>query len=381
MLIYNGQIFGEDGKFRPASLRITGDRIQEIYPPGVGIPVSDSPGSWNASGCLIIPGLIDIHTHGSAGREFCDGRSGSLQVMGRYLASQGITTFMPASMTLPEESLADAFRQAASYKRQNLSDRAELAGIYMEGPFFAKEKKGAQSAEYLRQPDIAFFDRLDSVSNRLIRVLCVAPELAGVPEFIARVKSRCVVSLAHTAADYSTAAAAFAAGASLVTHLFNAMNPFGHRQTGVPGAAFDHGSSVELISDGIHLHPAVIRAAFKLYGADRVILVSDSMAACGMADGEYLLGTQQVHVANGEARLANGTIAGSTTCLSEMLRRAVSFGIPPADAIRAATLNPARLLGLADRVGSLAVGKQADLVILDDQLRIVRVLLRGSWYT
>jgi N-acetylglucosamine-6-phosphate deacetylase len=381
MLIYGGQVFQADGQFRPCSMQILEDRIQAFLPPEIGIPMRGSAETFEATGCRIIPGLIDIHTHGCAGRDFCDGQPGALQAMGRYLVSQGVTTFLPASLSLPEEELADAFRQAAAYRRQNLPDRAEMAGIYMEGPFFAKEKKGIHNEACLIPVDPPFFERLNRVGNNLVRIVCIAPEKAGALDFIAQIKSRCLVAIAHTAADYNTAAAAFAAGATLVTHLFNDMNPLDHRQPGVPGAAFDHSAFVELIADGNHLHPAIVRSAFRLYGPDRVILISNATAACGLPDGEHMLSGRPVRVIGGEAWLPNGSLAGSTASLSETLRRAVSFGIPLADAIQAATINPARLLGLAEHIGSLGIGRQADLVVLDSGLQVVRVMRQGNWLT
>ena len=304
--------------------------------------------------------------------------------MGRFLASQGITTFLPATLSLPEDRLLHAVGEFRAYQRLIASDAATdhmamAAGIYMEGPFFAREKRGAHAEEYLTDISLSLFERLDAASGRQIRAACVAPEKPGALEFIAANKDRLTVSVAHTMANYDTAVAAFTAGASLVTHLFNAMLPFGHREPGVPGAAFDCGAFVELIADGVHVHPSMLRASFRLYGAERVVLVSDAMAACGMPDGDYKLGNLEVKVENGTARLHNGTIAGSATPLMEAVRRAVGFGIPLTDAVRAATLNPARVAGLQDSIGSLSVGNQADLVVLNERLEVVRVMLRGKW--
>ncbi len=384
MLIRNGLLLDEDFTFRPGSVQTAGDQISAILPdPPEMTAAAAGPATGgetvDADGCYVVPGLVDIHIHGCAGRDFCDGNPGALDVMSHYLARQGVTSFMPASLALPEERLTAAFAQAATFKEQQPADAAALAGIYLEGPFFAREKRGAHAAEYIIPIDNDMLDRLINASGDLIQVACIAPEIPGALDFIARWRSRLTLSVAHTTADYATAAAAFAAGATQVTHLFNAMNPFGHREPGVPGAAFDQGANVELISDGIHLHPAVIRAAFRLYGPERVILVSDAMAACGMPDGEYLLGDLNVRVAGGTARLLNGTIAGSATNLMEAVRRAVRFGIPLADALRAATANPARVTGLRDRIGTLAAGRQADLVLLNRQLEVVRVMLRGRW--
>lgn len=401
MLIRNARLFGEDCRFAAADLRTEGSRIAAITPLEADARGEQLDGEvFDAAGLYVIPGLIDIHIHGCAGRDACDGQPGALPVMGRYLASQGVTTFLPATLSLPEDRLLYAVEEFRAYQRDfaasgetaartdsndastpndNASSLAKAAGIYMEGPFFAREKRGAHAEEFLTDVSLSLFEHLDAASGGQIRVACVAPEKPGALEFIAANKKRLTLSVAHTMANYDTAVAAFRAGASLVTHLFNAMLPFGHREPGVPGAAFDAGAFVELIADGVHVHPSMLRAAFQLYGAERVVLVSDAMAACGMPDGDYRLGNLEVRVESGTARLHNGTIAGSATPLMEALRRTVGFGIPLEDAVRAATLNPARATGLAGAIGSLAEGKQADLVVLNERLEIVRVMLRGQW--
>jgi len=392
MLIENGWIYGDDFEFHRGSLRIEGDRIAEIQVAHYGQEHDRSPSPshnqgfssdddtvFDASDCYVIPGLIDCHIHGAAGRDFCDGLPGALTHIGRYLAAQGVTSYTPASLSLPENKLTVAFQEARSQAARPAADEAAVCGIYMEGPFFSREKKGAHSEEYIISVDNSLFQRLDEASGHLIRVACIAPEKDGALEFIRAHQNQLTISIAHTSADYETAVAAFKAGATSVTHLFNAMKPFGHREPGVPGAAFDCGATVELIADGVHLHPSVIRAAFRLYGPERIVLVSDAMAACGMPDGAYQLGQLDVEVRDGTARLRDGTIAGSATSLMESMRRSVRFGIRLQDAVRAATSNAARVIGQAGNIGALAPGLQADIVILDRQLQVVRVLLRGRW--
>ena len=216
------------------------------------------------------------------------------------------------------------------------------------------------------------------ISENHIKLVDVAPELEGCMPFIERVSKQCVVSIAHTCATFDEARAAFAAGATHVTHLFNAMPPFHHRDPGVVGAAADDASEVEMISDGIHLHPAIVRSVFKLFGDDRVCLISDSMRACGMPNGEYMLGGQQVFVKEGKATLADGTIAGSATCLAECFRRAVRFGVPLVSALKAATINPARCVGLGKELGSITEGKRADVLVLDASLHPECVFVGGK---
>ena len=240
-----------------------------------------------------------------------------------------------------------------------------LRGVNMEGPFFNKSKKGAQAEKYIVDPDFDMFKRLYDLTGGNIRLVDVAPELPGAVEFIRKASQLCTVSIAHTSATYDEAKEAFANGATHTTHLFNAMPAFTHRAPGVVGAASDYAAHVEMISDGIHLHPAVVRAVFSLFGADRVCLISDSMRAAGMPNGEYSLGGQKVFMTDGKATLEDGTIAGSATCLPECFRRAVSFGVPVETALKAATINPAKAVGLFDEVGSVTAGKRADVLVMD----------------
>jgi N-acetylglucosamine-6-phosphate deacetylase len=255
---------------------------------------------------------------------------------------------------------------------------AYIHGIYMEGPFFSKNKKGAQAEEHLKDPDIQLFNRLYKASGENIKICALAPELENSEEFINEVKNKVVLSLAHTDSDYQKALTSINLGVKNITHLYNAMSPFNHRSPGVIGAAFDSDVTVELICDGIHVHPAVIRATFKTVGSDRVILVSDSMAACGMKDGYYKLGGQNIIVKNGKATLKNGTIAGSTTNLMECVKNCYMFGIPLEQAIKSATFNPAKLIGVDDKTGSIKVGKYADLVLIDKNFNVKGVFVKGE---
>lgn len=359
-----------NGVFENTTLDFEDGRICAI-----GAPEAER--AIDAQGNYVIPGLIDIHTHGAVGHDFSDGGTADITAMARYLASQGVTSFLGTTMSLSLEELCRAAASAAAYRKAPDPEGAVLRGINMEGPFFSLAKKGAQSAEHILPPDYAFYHRVQEASGQSVRLVDLAPELPGAMEFIAQASKECRVSIAHTEADYDTASRAFEAGASHVTHLFNAMPPFTHRAPGVVGAAADYADSVELISDGFHIHPSVVRSVFALFGEERVCLISDSMRACGMADGAYTLGGQAVQVRDGRATLENGTLAGSTTNLMECLRRAVTFGVPLATAVKAATINPARAAGLEETIGSLEPGKQADLVILDPDLNVRLVLIQG----
>lgn len=326
------------------------------------------------SGCYVIPGLTDLHFHGCAGEDFSDGSPEGLAKMAAYELSRGVTQICPAGMTLAADQLRKICAAAAGYA----GGGAWLCGVNLEGPFLSPAKKGAQNAAWLLPPDIALLRELEALSGGLVKLVTVAPELPGAVEFIREASKTVVVSLGHTAADYDDAAAAFAAGARQMTHLFNAMPPLNHRAPGPVGAAFDcPGCMVELICDGLHIHPSVVRAVFRLFGPERVILISDTMRAAGMPDGPYTLGGLPVRVRGNRAELADGTIAGSVTDLMACLQKAVSFGIPLADAVRAAAWNPARVLGIGGEVGTLEPGKRANIAVLGPDLRLRQVFFQG----
>lgn len=370
MLYKNALIF--DGlNFVPGAFRVEGGRFSQILP---GSVAADGE---NLQGACVIPGLVDVHNHGNSGADFSDGEPAGLRAMGRYLAENGVTSFAPASMTLPYETLAAAFATAVDYRQEELPGHARLMGIQMEGPFFSEKKKGAQNGAYLKNPDFEAFEKLYEGCGGLVRIVDVAPELPGAAEFTAKASALCTVSVAHTDADYAQAAAVFQNGARHLTHLFNAMPPIHHRKPGVIGAASERDCvTAELICDGLHVHPSVVRMAFKLFPG-RICLVSDALRCCGMPDGEYELGGQPVFLREGIARLADGTIAGSASNLYTCMCNAVAFGIPMAEAINAATIIPARQLGREGEIGSIEEGKLADFVVCDEALQRKAVYIGG----
>ncbi len=330
-------------------------------------------------GAYVIPGLIDVHNHGNSNADFSDGSYAGDVKMAKYLASVGVTSFAPATMTLPYAVIARALEAGLQLHKAPVEHAARLLGVQMEGPFFSEKKKGAQNGEYLRLPDFAAFEKLYRDSEGLISIVDLAPELEGSAEFVEQAKKLCTVSIAHTDSDYEHAKAAIDAGVTHLTHLYNAMPPIHHRNPGVIGAASENEAvSAEVICDGIHVHPSSIRMAFKLFGADRMVLISDALRCCGMPEGEYELGGQQVFLKDNVARLADGTIAGSATNLFDCMRNAIRFGIPKEDAVRAATWNPARQIHALDRVGSIADGKLADFVVCDAELHRQQVYLGGA---
>lgn len=385
MIIKGATVLDDQWAFSRQDILLSGSLIADIQPAGSDVNCQDHSGNFPASdsevidatGLTVIPGIVDIHIHGCNGFDFCDLDVDAIGEMSRYLGRQGVTSFIGTTMAFDEPRLERIFRSAIEAIDANQFDGAQLRGIHMEGPFFAKAKKGAQSEKFIIDPDLAMFLNLSAIAGEQLRILDVAPELPGAIPMIRQAAPTMTVSLAHTVADYETASLAFANGASHVTHLFNAMQPFSHREPGVIGAASDAGATVEVICDGIHLHPSVIRAVFKWFGEDKVVLVSDAMRACGLPEGDYALGGQAVHVEQGKATLADGTIAGSATNLVSCLRNAIKFGIPAITAIKAATINPARTVGIDHLVGSISIGKQADLILLDQQLAVVQVIRGG----
>lgn len=359
-------MFQEDGSFLEQAIYINDHRLVDKA------EYQDDGEVIDAEGLLVLPGLVDIHSHGAAGEDFSDGNPEGLKKILQYEKRCGITSYCPTSMTFPKERLRQIF---ASIKGAQTEDGATVVGINMEGPFLDPAKKGAHVEKWIAAPDVAFVRELNQDADGLVRLVTVAPNMDGAEEFIKEMHEEVCISLGHTAADYDCASRAMKLGAHHVTHLYNAMQPFGHRAPGLIGAAMDDPECmVELICDGYHIHPSAIRAAFRMFGPERVILISDSMRATGMENGTYELGGQEVTVKDRKAVLKDGTLAGSATNLYGCMCKAVEFGIPLEQAIMAATANPARSIGIFDRVGSIRIGKQADLLLVSENLKLKRVI-------
>lgn len=366
MIIKGGKVFQEDGSFLEQALYINDHRLVDKA------EHQDDEKVIDAEGLLVLPGLVDIHSHGAAGEDFSDGNPEGLKKILQYEKRCGITSYCPTSMTFPKERLRQIF---ASIKGAQTEEEAKVVGINMEGPFLDPAKKGAHVEEWIAAPDAAFVRELNQDVDGLVRLVTLAPNMKGAEEFIKEMHEEVCISLGHTAADYDCASRAMKLGAHHVTHLYNAMQPFGHRAPGLIGAAMDDPECmVELICDGYHIHPSAIRAAFRLFGPERVILISDSMRATGMENGTYELGGQEVTVKDRKAVLKDGTLAGSATNLYGCMCKAIEFGIPLEQAIMAATANPARSIGIFDRVGSIRIGKQADLLLVSENLELKRVI-------
>ncbi len=369
MIIKHAKGLGEEGTFCERTLYTEKGRI-----------VKEGEGGGqtiDAAGLSAVPGLIDIHFHGCAGKDFCDGTEEAIRQIAEYELSQGITSICPATMTIPAAQIAQICKVAGSYRSET---GATLRGINLEGPFISPAKKGAQKEDHILAPDAELLRQWMELSGGLCRLIDIAPETEGAMAFIDAVKEDIHVSVAHTTADYDTATEAFARGADHITHLYNAMPGFSHRAPGVIGAGADQAHVyAELICDGIHVHPSAIRAALKLYGSDRIVLISDSIEATGLCDGEYELGGQPVTVRGNQARLADGTLAGSATNLMDCVRFLVkNVKIPLGTAVKCATVNPAKSIGIYDTVGSLDEGKAADILLLDQDLKIVHMVHGGE---
>ncbi len=374
MFYKNARIYCADFQFRTGAFEVTGDgKFGAVLPENVPEDAID------LQGATVIPGLCDVHNHGNSGEDFSDGNYDGLVKIAKYLASQGVTSFAPASMTLPYDVLSKAFatgRHLADAQPQGCS---RLMGIQMEGPYFSEKKKGAQNGAYLKTPDYEGFKKLYDECGGLVRIVDLAPELADSKEFVEKASKLCTVSVAHTDSDYDHAKMAFDAGATHLTHLYNGMPSIHHRNPGViPAAVENPNVRAEIICDGLHIHPASVRLSFKMFGADRMIIISDALRCCGMPDGEYELGGQQVFLSGGIAKLSDGTIAGSATNLFECMRRAMSFGISEEDAIRAASYNPACSLGVQDKIGSIDTGKLADFVVCSSDYSEKTVYIGGK---
>lgn len=370
MKIINAKVYTEAGVFESKDIFINGAQITE-HDNEDGIVI-------DGTGCFAIPGLTDIHFHGCVGYDFCDGTVEAIRNMAEYEASVGVTTIVPATMTLSEEQLSKVCEAAKAYDN---AEGAILCGINMEGPFISYSKRGAQNPDYIHKPDVEMYDRLNEKSGGMVKLIAIAPEVEGAMDFIKAKKDKVILSMAHTACDYDIAKEAMENGVNHVTHLYNAMYPFTHRLPGPIGAAAENNScEAELICDGVHIHPAVVKATFQMFGDDRIILISDSMMATGMADGKYALGGQAVDVKGNLATLEDGTIAGSVTNLMDCVRTVVKkMNIPLESAVKCAAVNPAKSVKIYDKYGSITPGKTANIVLLkQDDLSLDKVILKGK---
>ncbi len=361
-----GKVVTPTGVIRQGCVEIADGRITAVaeYP-------SVRDGHW------IVPGFVDMHTHGGGGHTFTTGDAESARQAAAFHSGHGTTTLLASLVSSPFELMRDA---TAAYRP--LVESGVLAGVHFEGPYLSADRCGAQNPEFLRDPSTAELTELIELGGGAVRMVTIAPERDGATKAIELLVSHGVVAaVGHTDATWEQTRAAVAAGATVGTHLFNGMRPVHHREPGPVVALLEAPNVVcELVADGVHLHDGMLGFATSVAGPERAALITDAMAAAGMPDGEYELGGQAVTVSGGVARLSrDGAIAGSTLTMDAALRHAVGAGVALPDACRMVATTPARAIGLGDRVGALVAGLRADLVMLDDDLNVVRVMRGGDW--
>lgn len=375
LLLAGGRVVTPDGVQSDAWVHVDGDTILTVagHRPATDIPVVDLEGAW------LVPGYIDLHVHGGGGHNVATSLE-SMDAAVAYHRTRGTTATLVSLVTAPVEELVVQAGWAAALARRGPSPRGCVLGSHLEGPFLSPRRRGAQNAAHMIAPDPEILERLIAAGEGAVRMMTLAPELDGALALIPRLREHGIIAaIGHSDADYEQARAAIRAGAEHATHLFNGMGPLHHRTPGLVGAALEAGIPCELINDGRHVHPAVIALVCRLI--DCPVLITDAIDATGVGDGTFDLGGLAVHVQDGEARLASTrSLAGSTLTMDEALRRAVrDSGVSIEQAAAAAATNPARVLGLEDRLGSIAPGRRADLVVLDDALRVRRVMAAGGW--
>jgi N-acetylglucosamine-6-phosphate deacetylase len=376
-VLANARVVTPAGVLSPGWVRVDGSRIESVAP---GRPPPASRQSEDLAGAWMVPGFVDVHVHGGGGASMTDGNAAQILQAARFHRRHGTTRLLVSLVTAELDTMLAGAAAVADLVE---SGAAGVAGCHLEGPFLSPRRHGAQDPAFLLPADTELLRRLLVAGRGTVRMVTVAPELPGALRVItALVAAGVVAAVGHTDASYAEAVAGFRAGARVATHLFNGMRPLHHRDPGPVAAALEHpGVVCELINDGIHVAPAIIRLVAAAAGADRAALITDAIAATGMRDGEYRLGRLPVQVVGGVATLVDGgNLAGSTLTMDAAFRRAVlEVGLPIEDAVRMASTTPARVLGLDSLLGSLTPGREADLVVLDDGLEVIAVMAAGTW--
>ena len=382
--IYASRILTPQEELLDAVILVEGGRITAIgHRDEVKIP--EGAVDYVASGMTVVPGFVDVHIHGAGGHDVMEASPAALNCITSTVARHGTTSILATTVTAPVDETCKSLEGIAQYIRsheqqENTGLAAEILGIHLEGPFISKTRRGVHPSDSITRPSIEILDKFRAASDGLISILTVAPEVSGALDLIrATVTNGIVAAIGHTDADYEQARAAIQAGARHAVHFYNAMRPFSHRDPGVIGAVLTEPDvTAEIIADGVHVAGPAIQVLLGTKGFDTVLLASDGTAATGMPDGNFRLGNFEVTVKDGVCRNSEGKLAGSTLTLDRALRYIVSLGVPLIDALRMATILPARRLGLAGTKGIIAIGADADLVVLTPDLRVAGVMTRGA---
>jgi N-acetylglucosamine-6-phosphate deacetylase len=370
MILKNAMVLDEEFKFRRLDVGITGERISLSN-------IGNSGKVLDLDGMYLVPGLIDTHIHGAYGAEADSETKESLDTISRFEASHGVTTFVPTIRTLPISDMVDAIKAITSV--EDVSG-AKIGGIHIEGPFVSHKYKGALLEEYIIEPSVEILRNFCDAGKGTVKIITLSPELNGADILINYAVSQgIIVSMGHTNASFEETERAVNWGATQVTHLFNAMRPLNHREPGVLGYVLNNNNiKCELICDFVHVHPTVVEMAFKIKGDELINIISDSSSAAGLGDGEFSVSGQTRYVSGGVARTKSGTIAGSIQTVLNGVQNLVSIGIPLETAVKTASINPAKTLGIDGETGSIQCGKFADLLVLDNELKVQYTFINGK---
>ncbi|WP_100404339.1 N-acetylglucosamine-6-phosphate deacetylase [Bacillus solitudinis] len=379
LIISNLTVYKENETYESGYVKIKDEQIIEIGPMANYEFNSLDEVIMFSPDYSLIPGFIDLHIHGLNGSDIMDNNLKSLSTIAQTLPKEGTTSFLATTITQSTENIEAALTNISTYQSSN--PEAEILGIHLEGPFISSLRAGAQPIPYIKKPDIELFDRWQMLSGNMIKLVTLAPESETGLAFVSHLtKSGVIASIGHSDATYTQVQDAIDQGLSHVTHLYNGMRGFHHREPGVAGAALSNKQlMVEMIVDGIHIHPAIVNSTYRAKKAEEIILITDSMRAKGLSDGVYDLGGQQVNVSNGKALLQDGTLAGSILTMNQAVKNMISFtGCTLEEITVMASKNPAKQIGVWNQKGSISVGKEADMVILDKDFNIVLTLCKGK---
>ncbi len=376
MIIKFANVF-VNGEFKKVDLLIEDSKfaqiVEDLQDEDVVYP--NNSGDYSFEDCFILPGLVDIHTHGAIGFDFCDASSDEMKKMAEFYIKNGTTSLLPTIVTTSEEQYENQIPKIL----ENIDKSSPFIGINLEGPFISKIKKGAHNEDNISDIDISYAKRLYDLGKGQIKLMTVAPELENFNELVDFSKNKFLISMGHSNCTVDEARRAVDRGVKNVTHLFNAMEPMHHRKPALVGAALEFPLYKELICDGIHIHDSILKGLYRGY-AKELVIVSDSLSACGLGDGDYVLGGLDVIVKDKQARLKDGTIAGSLSTLFDGIKHLVKIGVKLENAINSATMIPAKSIDMENQIGSIKIGLKADFIVCDKNLNILAIFKNGNRY-